>query len=259
MIRAAVKIAYLGEHFSGSQLQPGFRTVAGDILSDIGTIMNMSEEDIDLKLASRTDRGVNALGNVAAFNSIIDDPAILLKALNAVSKGIFYRSIALVGKDFNPRFADVRRYRYALPRGGMDIPSMKKCAELFVGEHDFSRFCRSDGRPTTLVMDSVDITEEDDIIFIDFSARYYLWNIIRRIAAAVAAVGRGTAAVNDVRDALDGKEINFGIARPDALTLVDVFYKGMEFSVPSADVLSGRVGEELFREKLRTVFFDSIM
>jgi len=258
MIRAAVKIAYLGEHFAGSQLQPGFRTVARDVLSDLRTIMNLSEEEIDLKLASRTDRGVNALGNVAVFNSIIEDPDVLLKALNAVSKDIFYRGAASVDREFNPRFADTRIYRYAIPSEDMDIPSMKECAELFVGEHDFTRFCKPDGKSATLVMDSIDVSVEEGIIFIDFTARYYLWNIIRRIAAAINAVGRGNSSVSDVKEALEWKETNFGIAKPDALTLVDVRYNDVNFIPPSKDVLSGRIGDGMFREELKMMFFASL-
>ena len=32
MTRVAVKIAYLGDGFSGSQVQPGLRTVEGEVL-----------------------------------------------------------------------------------------------------------------------------------------------------------------------------------------------------------------------------------
>jgi tRNA pseudouridine38-40 synthase len=258
MIRAAVKIAYLGELFSGSQAQPGFRTVAGDVLSDVKLIMNMSEEEIDLKLASRTDKGVNALGNVAVFNSIIDDSETLLKALNAISKGVFYRSVAFVDAEFNPRFADIRRYRYAVSSDDMDIDAMRECARLFVGEHDFIRFCKPDGKPTTLVMNSVEITEENGIIFVDFSARFYLWNIIRRIVAAIAAVGRGDSSVSDVKDALEWKETTFGLARPDTLTLLDVSYKDTVFMTPQADVFGGRIEDEMFKERIKSIFFTSI-
>ncbi|MCL2031711.1 MAG: tRNA pseudouridine(38-40) synthase TruA [Methanomassiliicoccaceae archaeon] len=258
MIRAAVKIAYLGEHFSGSQIQPGCRTVGGDVLSDLTAVTNMRDEDIDLKLASRTDRGVNALGNVAVFNSSIDDPEILLRALNAVSKGIFYRSAALVGREFNPRFADVRIYRYVLPSRGMDVSAMRSCAKAFVGEHDFTRFCKPGGRPATLVMNSVSVREEDGVIIIDFSARYYLWNMIRRIAAAIIAVGRGDSSVSDIKDALGGKDVSFGIARPDALTLLDVCYKDVEFTASSSDVFAGKVEEEVFKNRLGSMFFTSL-
>jgi tRNA pseudouridine38-40 synthase len=258
MIRTAVKIAYIGGNFSGSQIQPGYRTVEGDVLSDLRAITKMSDEEIDLKLASRTDKGVNSLGNVAVFNTGIGDPGILLKALNAVSKDVFYRSIAFVEKDFNPRFADMRAYRYVLPSGGMDIPAMRRCAELFIGEHDFLRFCKPEGKPTTLVLNSVDVREEESMVILDFSARYFLWNMIRRIAAAVISVGRGDSSLSDVKNALEGKDVTFGLARPDALTLLDVFYKDVDFIVPSADLFDRRVEEEMFKDRLKNMFFTSL-
>jgi tRNA pseudouridine38-40 synthase len=258
MMRVAAKIAYLGENFSGSQIQPGFRTVGGEVLSCLSMIMKMPDEEIDLKLASRTDRGVNSLGNVAVFNSSISDPDILLKALNAVSKDVFFRNIAFVDEDFNPRFADARKYRYVLPAEGLDIAAMTDCVKLFSGEHDFIRFCKPNGKPTTLKLDAVDLLKEDDLIIMDFSARYFLWNMIRRIVAAVISVGRGDSMISDVKDALDGKDITFGIARPEALTLVDVYYKNIDFFVPSADMFDKKIEEEMFRDRLRGMFFASL-
>ncbi|MDR2846123.1 MAG: tRNA pseudouridine(38-40) synthase TruA [Candidatus Methanoplasma sp.] len=258
MIRTAVKIAYLGNDFSGSQIQPGFRTVEGDVLSDLRTICRISDEELDLRLASRTDRGVNALGNVAVFNTPLEDLEILLRALNAVSKGIFYRSSAVVDPSFNPRYADRRRYRYVLPTAGVDIVAAKKCAALFIGEHDFRQFCRADGKQTCLTIDSIDVWSGDGTIVLDFTARYYLWNMIRRITAAVVSVGRGDSAISDVQGALEGNDVTFGLARPDALTLLDVEYDDLGFITPADDLFDGRVQEELFRDKLRSSFFASL-
>ncbi len=258
MIRVAVKIAYLGEGFSGSQIQPDHRTVEGEILSDLQLICKIPPEELDLTLASRTDRGVNALGNVAAFNSCIEDPHILLKALNAISKGIFYRSIAVIDQDTKIRYADLRTYRYILPSYGLDHAVMKECASMFVGEHDLKRFCRSDGKPTTITIDSIDVRKEGDMIIIDFAARYYLWNMIRRIVSAITAVGRGDACMSDIQDALNGKDITFGLARPDSLTLLDVHYKDIDFIVPSAEMFDDRICEEMFRSKLKEMFFTSL-
>jgi tRNA pseudouridine38-40 synthase len=258
MNRTAVKIAYLGEHFFGSQIQPGFRTVGGDVLADLVTITRMPEDEIDLKFASRTDKGVNSLGNVAVFNSSIDDPDILLKALNAVSKDIFYRSAAFVNADFNPRHADLRKYRYVLRSDGMDLQTVRICAELFTGEHDFKRFCKPDGKPTIALLNSVDVRKEGDLIVLDFTARYFLWNMVRRIVAAIASAGMGDSSLSDVEDALNGKDISFGIARPDALTLTDVFYKDVEFITPSGDMFDRRVEEEMYREKLKNLFYASL-
>lgn len=258
MIRTAVKIAYLGERFSGSQAQPDCRTVEGEVLSVLKTIMKIPEEEIDLRLASRTDKGVNSLGNVAVFSSDIHDPEILLRAANAVSKDVFFRCAASVDEGFNPRFADMRRYRYILRSEGMDVAAARSCAELFVGEHDFIRFCRPNGRSTALTLRSVDLRKEGDILILDFSARYFLWNMIRRIVAAVSSVGKGDSALSDVRDALEGKDITFGIARPDALTLLDIYYEGVEFITPAADMFDRKVEEEMFRDRLRSMFFASL-
>ena len=256
--RVAVKIAYLGDGFAGSQIQPGLRTVEGEVLSNIMMLGNTDEKDTDLRCASRTDRGVNALGNVVVFNTCFDDDLILLKALNAVSKDVYYRSAATVEETFNPRHADERIYRYVLPAAGIDLSSAERCAALFEGEHDFARFCKADGKSTVMDMRSVKICTNDDVIVIEFRSEYFLWNMIRRIVAAISSVGRGDASLNDVRKALNGEQISFGLARPDALTLTDVVYNRIRFVKPAADMFDGRIEEEMFRWSLRKAFFVSL-
>jgi len=256
MRRIAVKIAYLGDEFAGSQVQPGLRTVEGEVLSNLRTLG--CGDEVNLKCASRTDKGVNALGNVIVFSTRFDDILVLLKALNAVSKGVFYRSAAEVGDDFNPRYAHERVYRYVLPAAGVDIKSAKRCAALFEGEHDFIRFCRPDDRDTVMDMRSVRLTKNDDVILIEFRSEHFLWNLIRRITAAISSAGRGDASLEDVRRALDGEVVSFGIARPDALTLTDIIYKDIEFVTPADDMFDDRIREETFRWSLRKAFFNSL-
>ena len=45
MRRAAVRIAYLGKDYCGSQYQPGYRTVMGDIIADLERISGGKEGD----------------------------------------------------------------------------------------------------------------------------------------------------------------------------------------------------------------------
>jgi tRNA pseudouridine38-40 synthase len=256
MKRIAVKIAYLGDEFAGSQIQPDLRTVEGEVLSNLTAIKNCDEPD--MKCASRTDRGVNALGNVVVFNTDFNDNDVLLKALNAVSKGVCYRSAATVDKDFNPRHADERVYRYILPADGINVEKAKECASLFVGEHDFIRFCKADDKPTVMNMHSVTVNEGEEVLIIEFRSEYFLWNQIRRIASAISSVGRGEMSVDAVRDALNGRPISIGPARPDALTLIDVIYNDIEFITPAADLFSEKIKEELFVYSLRNEFFNSL-
>jgi len=258
MIRIATKIAYQGDDFCGSQIQPGVRTVEGDILQDIRKLCDLTDEGIDLRLASRTDRNVNALGNVAVFNSNIGDPLTLIKALNAVSDGIFYRSFSLVDESFNPRHAESRTYDYIVPSEGLNVSDMRECAHLFLGEHDFVRFCKPDGKSTVLSLDDIEISTDGDLIIMRFVARRYLWNMIRRISAAVISVGRGDSNISDVEDALQGKNMTFGLARADALTLTDITYPDIDFETAPCNTFDPRSKEKLFKNHLEKRFFESL-
>ena len=258
MMRLAVRFAYLGDGFCGSQVQPGCRTVEGEMLSAIRRITGWDDDSISLRIASRTDKGVNATGNVAAFHCPDGDPHELLRALNAVSEGVFYRSFAIVDEDFNPRHATLREYKYVLPSKGLDPDLARNCASLFVGEHDFLRFCRPDGKPTVLTLDSLDVETVDETVVLTYRAKYFLWNMVRRTAAAISSVASGRSTVDDVSAALEGRAVNFGIARPDALTLTDIRYDGLEFTESPSRVLEERASEGTFSSDLRTTFYRSL-
>ena len=259
MRRAAVRIAYLGKDFCGSQYQPGYRTVMGDIITDLERISGGKEgEWFDLKAAGRTDRGVNALDNVVVFNTTFDDDDDLLKALNSVSKGIFYKSAVTVDENFNPRFANSRTYRYVLPAKEMDFELAKECSKLFLGRHDFIRFCKVDDKPTEIDLESITLEKDGDRIIMTFTSQFFLWNMIRKIVAAVELVAKGERTMDDIRDALNGKEINFGLARPDALTLTEVRYDNLKFNEPSHRYYKGKVEEELFSDSIREDFLRSL-
>ena len=256
MMRLAVKFAYLGEGFCGSQIQPGCRTVEGEVLSALGRVS--PGFDHGLRVASRTDRGVNALGNVMAVSTPLDDPHAFLRAMNAVSDGVFYRSFAEVDGSFNPRHASVREYRYVLPAEGLDAGLAAECASLFTGEHDFARFCRPDGKPTKVTVDSVDVSCDGDALVLTYRARFFLWNMVRRTAAAIASVASGSSDLSDVSAALEGADVNFGIARADALTLTDVSYDGVAFTPSPSRVLAERAREGSFSSGLRASFYRSL-
>ncbi len=258
MIRIAIRFAYLGDRFSGSQVQPGVRTVEGEMKSTLRRVLKTTDEELNLRIASRTDRGVSALGNVAVLNSPLEDPEVLLRALNAVSDDVFYTSFALVDDDFNPRRASYRTYRYVLPSEGMDIGLARECASLFVGEHDFRRFCRPDGKPTIVTIDSIDVSEEEGAIVLTYTAEFFLWNMVRRIAAAIREVASGHSTLADVSEALEGRDVNFGIARPDALTLMDVSYEGVSFIPCRSSVLLSKTSEGEFSSGLRLGFYRAV-
>lgn len=257
--RVAVKIAYLGKLFAGSQIQPGQRTVEGQVLSDLLiTGSGRPAEWFDLKVASRTDAGVNALGNVIVFNTAFQDNESLLRALNAVSKDVYYRSITDVDVDFNPRYANVRSYRYMVTYKDVDVGMMRECSKVFLGHHDFKRFCKYDGKPTETDLTHISVIEENGSVCFEFESRFFLWNMIRRISAAIIEVGRGRATIEEVRDVLNGKEGTFGLGRPDALTLTDVVYHALDFKEYRSEPLDSKSGELRIAAELDAGFYGSI-
>lgn len=258
MKRLAIRFAYLGAGFSGSQIQTGLRTVEGEMISALMKVTGSSREDLDLRLASRTDKGVNALGNVAVFSTGFEDAHKLLQALNAVSDGVFYTGFTEVDEDFNPRHASSRGYRYILPAEGLDIGLARECAALFMGTHDFARFCRPDGKPTVVTIDGLDVSAEGDDIVLTYRARYFLWNMVRRTASAIGSVASSRSSLDDVRAALNGADMNFGVARADALTLTDVTYDGLVFEEHHDPVMDAKAAYGSFSARLVSAFYDSL-
>lgn len=262
MRRVAVKIAYLGEGFSGSQIQPpssGLRTVAGEILDKLLLVDHVPEERIDLRFASRTDAGVSALGNVVAFYTEFKDLGLLMRALNAVSRGVYYTGYAEIPDTFNPRMALKRYYRYAVPSRGIDLALFTEAAKLFEGHHDFRRFARNEtGRSTVMAIDSVEVAERDGLIITDFCADYFLWNMIRRIMAAVIQVGKRMSSLDDVKGKLAGEDGTFGLAKPRGLTLLDITYPDITFERPERCPYEKNLRHDLYTDALRSEFHRSL-
>ncbi len=258
MRRVAVKIAYLGDGFSGSQIQPpetGLRTVAGEILDKLLLVDHVPEDRIDLRFSSRTDSGVSALGNVIAFYTEFKDLGLLLQALNSVSYGVYYTAAAEISDTFNPRMADKRYYRYVTPSKNIDLGRFTEAAKLFEGHHDFKRFAKNEtGRSTIMAIDYVKVHEENGVISTDFCANYFLWNMIRRIMAAVIQVGNGMSDLDDVKEALAGKDTTFGLAKPYGLTLMDVTFPDLEFRRPDTCPYTKRIEHDLYTDAVTANF-----
>jgi len=235
MTHYAVKIAYIGWAFSGSQRQPEVRTVEGDIMRALSGVGAAETPDqCDLRSGGRTDKGVSALGNVVSFHSDMP-PQTLFPAMSANLKDIFINAYAQVGYDFNPRRANERWYRYHINDRSHDVEAMARCARLFVGYHDFSRFAKVEkGRNPMRRVNSVVVSRHHDMVTVDVKGESFLWNMVRRIASALHMVGTGECAVEDISRALAGYgDTVFPPLPPEALVLMDVSYD-MDF-IPLPD------------------------
>src|SRR2546428_14123352 len=110
-----MKVAYRSADFHGQARQPGLATVEGEILRAL--VRTHAIRDLRtarFQSASRTDRGVSALGNVVAFDSGLR-PEAAVRAFNAKSRGVWGWAAAAVQEDFSARKATERWYRYLAP------------------------------------------------------------------------------------------------------------------------------------------------
>jgi len=242
----AVRIAYFGHQFKGFAKQPGQRTVEGTIVTALEKIGGSALAST-LKFSSRTDSGVNAFSNVITFDPECKDgkkmePDEMVRAMNAYMRHVWGYSFVVVKPEFEPRDAASRTYVYnLLVFEKMDKAGMEAAAKAFEGEHDFSAFSkRDDTRDVNPVrkVTSCKVLEGDGFFLIEVKAPNFLWEMVRRMAAAIANVGSGKVKTEDIVRLLEPSKHEggpdgareeagrvFGVAPAGNMTLLDVSYE----------------------------------
>ena len=247
--RWAFRIGYLADGFLGYARQPKGATVEGLLRTQLRR-RGIFEDDeaAGFQTASRTDRGVHALGNVIAFDTTLAGEKVA-RALNALDPRVFCFGFAEVPRDFQPRDARERWYRYLLPGGGHDLAKWRSHAKLFVGEHDFASFSRPDTaqRSTRRRVISLTVTPHGDLWHLDLRGTAFLWGQVRKTVAALEMLEEGRLTPTLVGQALAGRvRLTLPLAPPQRLILMEVAY-----SFPFAPLPSGLPGQRKALEEMR--------
>jgi tRNA pseudouridine38-40 synthase len=219
-MRVALKIAYDGRRFFGHQRQPDRRTVEGECLAALTSAKVLRDpRESFFRSASRTDRGVSAIGNVIAFDSALR-PEAVVGAFNDQASDVWAWGYAEVPATFHPRHAQERWYRYHLYED-LPVDSLREAGALFPGQHDFRSFT-SDPPAGSLSVRRVDVSASHDAILVDVRAPSFRRGMVRRVVAAMVACAREEVRLADIRAALAGTRHDFGMAPPEPLFLMDV-------------------------------------
>ncbi len=235
MTKIALKVAYDGTRFSGSQIQVHDRTVEGDMLRALEKLRIVKDAgSADLSSAGRTDRGVHSVGQIMTFYT--DSPEIALpRVINSVlPEDIRVWASAPVPNAFDPRRHAVSRcYRYYLAKNSYDISLMREAGNLFIGEHDFTNFSKRDRKNpqnTIRTVRTLNIRVTGEIIQIDIDANAFLWNMVRKIVRALMLVGAGKRPVEWVSRMLDPENYEEGLepAPAHGLVFISVSYGANE-------------------------------
>jgi tRNA pseudouridine38-40 synthase len=242
--RVALLLEYDGTDFAGSQAQAGRRTVQGALEA---AIAELTGERLRVAFAGRTDSGVHASAQVAAFDTASEhSPATFRRALNHfLPEDLAVRAVADVAREFNlRRDAAWRVYRYAIRDGGarspllrrsawqvdgpLDLEAMSEALRLLPpGPVDWAAFAGPvpAGYPTVRTVRCAAYRCDADRVTVTAGSEGFLPHQVRRVVGALERVGRGTLEPGAFAKLLDGPPSSAGpAAPPQGLTLQSVCY-----------------------------------
>ncbi|MDQ6794562.1 MAG: tRNA pseudouridine(38-40) synthase TruA, partial [Chloroflexota bacterium] len=188
-MRYRATVEYDGTEFAGFQVQPGKRTIQGELEDALARLSDGSRRRVDG--AGRTDAGVHASGQVIAFTYAGRLAATdLTTALNGIlPPDVAVRDLRRVPAGFKPRYAArYREYRYTIWNGPrsplrertalavrvqLDTAAMERAGSVLVGRHDFSAFGSADRQPVRIVH-AVRVRRAGRLVTIDVRADAFL-------------------------------------------------------------------------------------
>ncbi|WLR55004.1 tRNA pseudouridine(38-40) synthase TruA [Mesobacillus subterraneus] len=252
MPRIKCTISYDGTGFSGYQVQPGKRTVQGELEKTLERLNKGTS--IRVNASGRTDAGVHARGQVIHFDTTLEiEPARWLKALNSLLPDeIAVLSVDIAESDFHARFDAVgKEYRYFLLLSKhrnpfqrnyayqfqyeLDLEAMREASKQLLGTHDFTSFCsaRTEVEDRVRTLKEIDFYEENGLLVLRFVGDGFLYNMVRILVGTLLEVGAGRRAPNSMLQLLEDMDrTRAGKTAPGhGLYLWKVFYNEKELAI----------------------------
>ncbi len=239
-----LSVAYDGSGFSGWAPQPkgDVRTVSETI---DGAVRTLDPKASRVRGTSRTDAGVHAEAQLAAFDTHLDIPprGWLLAVNQHLPDDVAVRRVWRVPPGFEPRFASRgKTYRYRLlldrvrdPRWHqrawrigwpLDLERAAREAQSLIGTFDFAAFRSAHDARASTVRTLTEARFERDagdprIVSFVVSGDAFLYNMVRILVGTLVDVARGQLPEGTVAAALAGHERKLaGATAPaDGLTL----------------------------------------
>lgn len=245
--RIRLTVSYDGTDFAGSQIQPGARTVAGTLKTELESTLG---SQVHLLFAGRTDAGVHAEGNVCAFDA---DPPFPIARLPQIVGANLPPDLEItnareVPPEFHPRFDARRRtYVYRLYLGdhlpicrkryvtpataGIDQRALAAAAQLITGRHSFVLFSKGLASTEDAMCDlqSAVVESHPPELHLRFTADRFLRHMVRLLVGALLRVASGSASIEQLQLALTRQqEFQLRLMPPRGLTLMNVEYPSEE-------------------------------
>ena len=237
--RIAIKVFYDGTHFHGFQRQPNGLSVENlllEALSREGLIDDF--KSARWSYASRTDKGVSALGQVVAFDVDKTTNITLSRVNRHILPSACLWGMAVVEEDFHPRYhALLRIYRYVVPLilyERMNFSALKEAASTLSNVDDYTWVVKPPKWRSGRVNLTIKIEAQEQLLVLEFKARSFYRYLIRRLVTLLLWVGEGRMDISKLKMMLrKGLTFKQGIppAPPEGLILWDVIYPHVYFKV----------------------------
>ncbi len=261
-MRLRIDLAYDGGDFHGWAVQPGLRTVQGELTSALVTSLRVpvdggpgGAERVSVICAGRTDTGVHARGQVCHVDvapervqrAAPEGARRLVRRLNGILPAdVRVRRAVEAPRGFDARFSALwRRYTYRiadaptlldpLTRGHvltwpreLDTTAMQEAAGDLLGVHDFASFCkRREGATTIRTLLDLDVGREPGgLVELRVRADAFCHSMVRSLVGCLVAVGEGRQETSFSGELLGlrHRDPRLRVAPARGLTLEEVAY-----------------------------------
>ncbi len=230
-VKFKIYIEYAGANYSGWQKQPGetkVKTVQGTLTGAIEKVFKQTKgtnKFIDLQSSGRTDAGVHAIEQIAHLDceTMLAPEILKMKINDELPSDINILEIEKAPKNFHSRHdAKSRQYLYIISKrrtafekryvwwikDRLNVKKMKDAEKLFIGMHDFKSFSEKspEDKSTKCLVESLEITEDKNKIYIRIKASHFLWKMVRRIVGTLVEIGRSNINNDVIVDLLANKK-----------------------------------------------------
>jgi tRNA pseudouridine38-40 synthase len=237
-------ISFDGTAYHGWQAQHNAATVQG-LLSE--AIARITGTRVTVTGSGRTDAGTHARGLVANFFTALRlPPARWVRALNGIlPRDIRVLSARRMSCGFHARRDAISKvYRYQIYLGPVlpphlrreyfhfpypvDVRKMEAAARLFVGEHDFTSFAKTNADRSNAVrrIFRCGLKKRGHRLFLTVEGNGFLHHMVRNMAGTLLEVGKGSIGLHDFRKLFAGRDRELaGFTAPaNGLVLLKVRY-----------------------------------
>lgn len=217
-----ITVEYDGSKYFGLQKLNDKKTIQGELEHVLSKI---DEKPVQVKAASRTDRGVHALNQKCHFT--LEKPITpyrLRYYLNrSTDNGIFIKDCKVIEDDnFHARFsAKSKTYIYKINTGeysainndylynynqSLKIKKLRQIAKYFIGQHNYKAFVTGKHRTYDSIIEKIKILQKRSIIYIEIKGLAFYTYMVRNIVSIMILYSENKISKKDIIDMIENQK-----------------------------------------------------